>query len=57
MTYEYYKENYKKLTKVERNSNKNFSERYFEEKHIEGCEALKKNMDERLLTYLEGKKK
>lgn len=48
MTYEYYKINYNKLTKQERNSNKEFRTRLLEEAHQSALEQLKKDMDCRL---------
>lgn len=51
MTYEYYKSNYDKLTKQEKNSNKEFRTRFLEEAHLEGLNLLKKNMDERVENY------
>lgn len=55
MTYEYYKANYKKLRRAERNSNKEFRKRFFEEAHQRGIEMIKTSMDERLDTYMREK--
>ena len=52
MTYEYYKENFKKLTKSEINSNKDFRTRYYEEKEYEHLQSVKSQMKERLEIFL-----
>lgn len=53
MTYEYYKANYDKLTKQERNSNKEFRTRLLKEAQQIALEQLKKNMDYRLQKFLQ----
>lgn len=52
MTYKYYKENFEKLTKVERNSNKEYRTRYYTEKDEDEIAALKSRMNERLKNFL-----
>ena len=53
MTYEYYKENFNKLTKVERNSNKKFRTKYYEELQLQNIENVKKSIYERLFENLQ----
>ena len=51
MAYEYYKTNHKKLTKVERHSNKEYQKRFYEEAHQKGLEMIKTSMYKRLADY------
>lgn len=52
MNYEYYKSNYDKLTKQERNSNKEFRTKFLEEAQQAALEELKKDMNSRLQEVL-----
>lgn len=56
MTYEYYKENFNKLTKSEINSNKEFRTRYYEEKEYEHLQYTKEQMYKKLETFLKERK-